>query len=42
MENNQPKNSQSRTQLILLLFVLLGMGLILAEMVNNVFSHLFG
>lgn len=41
MENNKPKNNQRKAQLILLLFVLISMGLIFAEMLNNIFSHLF-
>lgn len=40
MENNQTKKKAKRTDLILLVFVLISMGLIFIEIFGNLFTHL--
>jgi len=42
MENNKPEKKLKNTELILMIFVLLSMGLIIFEIFQNIISHILG
>ena len=42
MEKNKTQKKKRRTELILLVFVLVSMGLILVELFSNIFTQLAG